>query len=156
MRHTGGHSRLRRNVVAGITEQVGVSGVELLLKPLDLFLEESDGADAAVDGVSDASLGLVGEGIDGVFSLVRRELVEELRDVTGTEYFVDVGEFLRLFGWEVRSENTTWQAFSPEELAGSTWRIVRARRRRRHLSLSLEKLKFALWLGSLPRKIILL
>lgn len=51
----------RRDVTVGVAEEIGVCGIEFLLEPLDLSLEERDGTDAAIDGVSHARLCLVGE-----------------------------------------------------------------------------------------------
>lgn len=52
--------------------------VEVVLDLAELVLKDGDEADAAVDGVAEAGLGLVGEGVDGVFSLGGAELLEEL------------------------------------------------------------------------------
>lgn len=88
----------------------------------ELVLEEGDDADAAVDGVAQPHVGLVGEGVDGVLALVGLELVEELGDVAGAEDLVDVGEFLGLVRREVRREHALRLALPPEELAGGARR----------------------------------
>lgn len=113
-------------VVAGEADEIGVGGVELLLEALDLALEEGDGADAAVDGVPDPRLGLIGEGVDGVLPLVLGELVEELCDVAGAEDLVDVRELLRLLRRKIRREDAPWHALPPQELAGCAGGVVGA------------------------------
>lgn len=117
----------RRHLATSEANEVGVGGVKLFLEPLDLSLEEGDGSNATVDGVSDSGLSLIGEGVHGVLSLVRRELVEELGDVAGAEDLVDIGELLGLLGGEVRGEYAPRHAFPPQELARRAWRVVRAR-----------------------------
>lgn len=82
------------------------------------MLEDGDEADAAVDRVAEAGVGLVGERIDGVLALGGVELVEDLGHVAGAEYLVDVGELLGLVRGEVGREHALLGAFPAEELAG--------------------------------------
>lgn len=51
--------------------QLRLGAGEVHLELPELVLQQRDDADAAVDGVAEAHVGLVGEGIDGVFTLVR-------------------------------------------------------------------------------------
>lgn len=77
-------------------------------------------SDAAVDGVTEAGLGLVTDGDDGVEALVVGDVVEELGDVTCSEHFVDRREMRRpLLRVEVRSEYAPRHALPPQELARS-------------------------------------
>lgn len=52
---------------------------------LDAGLEVAEGGHIAMDRVVDSCLGLIGEGVDGILALGSREIVEDLRDVVGTE-----------------------------------------------------------------------
>jgi len=117
------------DVAAGVAEELGVRGVQLLLQAVDLALEHGDGADAAVDGVLDARLGLVGERAHGVLPLVRQQLVEQLGHVAGAEHLVHVGELLRLLRREVGREHAPRQALAPQELARRARRPGTGRRR---------------------------
>lgn len=97
--------------------ELGFGAAEIHLKLAELVLEERDDADAAVDGVAQPHVGFVSQRVDGVFALVRLQLVQKLRNVAGAEHFMNVGEFLRLIRREVRGEHALRQAFPPEELA---------------------------------------
>ena len=110
-------------IIVGVSDEVGVGGVELLLEAEDLALEDGDGADAAVDGVLGAGLGLVGEGVHGVLALVRLDLVQELAHVAGAEDLVHVRELLRLLRREVRREDAVRHALPPQELARRARRV---------------------------------
>lgn len=101
--------------------ELGFGAIKVHLELAELVLEERDDPDAAVDGVTEPHLGLIGEGIDGVFTLVRVQVVEELGDVASAEDSVDVGELLRLIGWEVRCKCTLGLAFAAQKLACCTW-----------------------------------
>ena len=94
---------------------LGIEKVDLDMA--EALLEDRDEADAAVDGVAEARLGLVGEGLDGVIALGGSELVEELADVAGAEDAVDAGEALWVVRWEVRRENALLRALPTQELA---------------------------------------
>lgn len=110
-------------IAASVTHQVCVGGIELLLKLKNLPLKNRDGTNAAVDGVLEASLGFVGEGVHRIFSLVRHDLVQQLANVAGSEDFVHVGELRGLLGREIRGENASGEAFPPQEFAGCAWRV---------------------------------
>lgn len=88
-----------------------------MLELSHLALEVGDGANAAVDGVTEAGVGLVSEGVDGVVALVGRDLGENLADVAGAEHLVDFGELLGLVGVEVRGENAVRGAPPLQKLA---------------------------------------
>lgn len=120
---SGGRRGRGNKTVAGNSQMVlvlgelGLGAAEVHLELAELVLEERDYSDAAVDGVTDAHVGLVGEGVNGVFALVGVEFVEEFGDVAGAEDFVDVGEFLGLVWGEVGGKNALWLAFAAEEFA---------------------------------------
>lgn len=120
---SGGRGGRGNKTVAGNSQMVlvlgelGLGAAEVHLELAELVLEERDYSDAAVDGVTDAHVGLVGEGVNGVFALVGVEFVEEFGDVAGAEDFVDVGEFLGLVWGEVGGKNALWLAFAAEEFA---------------------------------------
>ena len=90
---------------------------ELLLDETEAVLEDGDDADAAVDGVSEAHVGLVGERVDGVLALVGVELVEDLGHVAGAEDAVHVHELLRVVRREIGRKHAVWMALAPQELA---------------------------------------
>ena len=100
---------------------------ELLLDETEAVLEDGDDADAAVDGVSEAHVGLVGERVDGVLALVGVELVEDLGHVAGAEDAVHAGELGRVVGREVGREDASLRALAPQQLARGARRV-----RRRH------------------------
>lgn len=86
----------------------------------DLLLEGEYVGDAAVDGVTDPSEGLVTEGDDGVDAAVGREPEEELGGVAGAEDLVHGGEVgCSLLRVEVGSEHAASHALPPQELAGA-------------------------------------
>ena len=85
------------------------------------MLEERDDADAAVNRISEAHVGFVSQGVDGVLALMRVELVEQLRDVAGAKHLVDVRKLLGLVRWEVRREYALRLALPPEKLTCRTW-----------------------------------
>lgn len=105
--------RKHRQFIAGEPHEIGVGGVQLLLEPDNLSLENGYRANTAVDRVLQPRLCLVREGVHRVFSLVGLDLVEELAHVARSEYFVDVGEFLGLLRGKVRREDAAREAFSP-------------------------------------------
>lgn len=129
-------------VVAGVGEELAegcgadVRGellfgiVEIVLHLLQLVLEEGDVANATVNRVAKPRLGLVSKRIDGIFSLRRRELVQELGDVARPEDPVHVGELLWLVRREVGREDASLGALAPQELARGTWRVRRCHRLR--------------------------
>lgn len=92
--------------------------VEVSLDLLEPLLEDGDEANASVDWVTEAGLRFVGQRVHGVFALRSVELVEDLGDIAGPEYLVDVGELLGLVRWEIRREHALLRAFSPEKLTG--------------------------------------
>lgn len=100
-------------IKTGVANEVSICCVKLGLKSLDLPLEEGDSAHTPIDWVTDAGLSLIGKGVDGVISLVGEEIVEELGDIACTEDLVDIGEFLGVFGREVRGKDAVRHAFSP-------------------------------------------
>lgn len=100
-----------------VRRQLRSSPREIDLELAELALEQGDDADAAVDRVSQPHLGLVGEGVHGVLSLERFQVVEDLRHVARPEDPVDVDEFLWLVRRKIRGEDTLGLAFSPEKLA---------------------------------------
>ncbi|KAG5544612.1 hypothetical protein RHGRI_017144 [Rhododendron griersonianum] len=82
-------------------------------------MQESNGADAAVDGVPQPRLDLVDEGVDGIVALVLRHVDEDLGNVAGAEDFVDLGELFGLVGAEVGGEKAGGgAALRLEEFAG--------------------------------------
>jgi hypothetical protein len=95
---------------------------ELLLDLAEAVLEDGDDADAAVDGIAEAHVGLVGERVDGVLALVGVELVEDLGDVAGAEDAVHVHKLLRIVRREIGREHAVRLALAPEELAGGARR----------------------------------
>lgn len=99
--------------IPSITHKISVCGVQFLLEANDLALEDRDGADAAVHRIFHSGLGFIGQGVNSIFSLVRKNLVEKLTNVASPKDLVDVGEFLRLFRWKIGGKNAIWHAFSP-------------------------------------------
>ncbi|CAH9069575.1 unnamed protein product [Cuscuta europaea] len=104
--------------LGGVGGEAGPSEEEVRLELGHTALEGGDGANAAVDGVGEADLGLVDEGIDGVLSLLLRDLVEDFGDVAGAEDLVDLGEFHRVVGAEVGGELAVEDALPLQQLAG--------------------------------------
>ena len=80
------------------------------------MLEERDDSNAAIDGVTETHVGLIGKGVDGVLSLVRVQLVEQFRDVASTKHFVNVCKLLGLVWWEVGCEYALRLALAPQKL----------------------------------------
>lgn len=117
------------DLVTGVPNQVGIGDVQFFLEPLDLSLEEGDGANAPVNRVPHPGFCLVGEGIHRIFPLVREELVEEFGHIARAEDFVDVGELCWFLWREVRGENAAGHALAAEELAGCTGGAVGVVRR---------------------------
>jgi hypothetical protein len=93
-------------------------------------LEDGDDADAAVDGVAEAHVGLVGEGVHGVLALEGVELVQQLGHVARAEDAVHVHELLRVVRWEVGREHAVRLALATQELARSAWGARAAHRGR--------------------------
>lgn len=94
---------------------LGVDEVGLNL--VEAVLEDGDEADAAVDRVSEAELGLVRQRVHRVLPLGHVEVAEDLGHVAGPEHLVDVGELLRLVRREVRGVHALQRALPPEKLA---------------------------------------
>ena len=103
---------------------------ELLLDETEAVLEDGDDADAAVDGVSEAHVGLVGERVHGVLALEGVELVQQLGHVAGAKDTVHVHELLRVVRWEVGREHAVRLALAAQELARSAWRARATHRSR--------------------------
>lgn len=120
---------------ANVGGELLFSIVEVVLDLLELVLEEGDVANTAINGVAQPRLGFVSKGIDGIFSLRRRELVQELGDVARSEDPVHVGELLRLVRWEVGRKDASLRALAPQELARRARRV----RRRHRLPSSTSK-----------------
>jgi hypothetical protein len=104
---------------------------EILLELAEVVLEDGYDADAAVDGVAEAHVSLVGERVYGVLALEGVELVEQLGDVAGAEDAVDVHELLRVVRREVGREHAVRLALAPQELARRARRPRAAHRHRR-------------------------
>lgn len=75
---------------------------ELVLELGDLVLQNSDDAEAAVNGVLFPSVGLVGNGFHGVFALAGIDVLEDAQNVGDAEQLVHVLKPLGLVGGEVR------------------------------------------------------
>lgn len=74
--------------------------------------------DAAIDGVAEPGLGLVGDGDDGLAAVGDGEVGEELGGVAGAEHLVDRREPRRpLLRAEVGREHALRHAPPPQELA---------------------------------------
>ncbi|CAH9060227.1 unnamed protein product [Cuscuta epithymum] len=108
--------------LGGVGGEAGPGEEEVGLELGHTALEGGDGANAAVDGVGEADLGLVDEGIDGVLALLLRDLVENFGDVASAEDLVDLGEFLRVVGAEVGGELAVGDALPLQQLAGGAGR----------------------------------
>ena len=85
---------------------------------MHLLLEREDVGDAAVDGVAQPRLRLVGDGDGGLGAVGERQVGEELGHVAGAEHLVDGGEVRRaLLVAEVGREHAPAHALAPQELA---------------------------------------
>jgi len=74
--------------------------------------------DAAVDGVAQPGLRLVGDGDGGLRAVGERQVREKLGHVAGAEHLVDGGEVRRaLLVAEVGREDAAAHALAPQELA---------------------------------------
>jgi hypothetical protein len=93
---------------------------------MNLSLEKGDSTNTAINRVPYSCLGFVCKGVHCILSLVREKLIEELCHIACSKDLVNIGKFLRFLWWEVRCKNAAWHAFPPQELAGSTGRVVRA------------------------------
>ena len=83
-----------------------------------LLLEGEDLRDAAVDGVAEPGLRLVGDGDDGLAAVGDGEVGQQLGGVAGAEHLVDGGEVRRaLLVAEVGCEDAAAHALAPQELA---------------------------------------
>jgi hypothetical protein len=92
-----------------------------------LLLESEDVGDAAVDGVSQPGLGLVGDGGRRLAPVGGGHLLEQLRRVAGAEDLVDGGELRRpVLRAEVWREHALRRALAPQELARPARRARRA------------------------------
>lgn len=121
LEHGGGNSLNRLG--ANICCEFFLCIVEFDLDLPELVLEDGDEADTSVDGVPETRLGLVREGLNGVVSLRRAELVEKLRHVAGAENLVHVSEPLRVVRRKVRREHALLRALSPQKLARRARRV---------------------------------
>jgi len=83
-------------------------------------LEDGDEPNAPIDGITEADLGLVGEGVCRVFPLRHMELVQELGHVARAEDLMDIGKLLGLVRGEVGGEHALRGTFPALELARST------------------------------------
>jgi hypothetical protein len=101
---------------------------EVLLELAEVVLEDGDDADAAVDGVAEAHVGLVGERVHGVLALEGVELVQQLGHVARAEDTVHVHELLRVVRREVGREHAVRLALAAEELARRARRTRAAHR----------------------------
>ena len=113
----------------GVARQVGMRDGELVLQLRHLPLQHGDGAHAAINGVLDARVGFVRQRIHCVLALVHRELVQQLGDIAGAKYLMDIGEFVRLVRREVGCEYAFCRTLATQKLACGA---RRARRGRRH------------------------
>ena len=127
---SGGDEALPGDSEILIFGELGFGAAEVDLELAELMLEEGDDANAAVDGVTEAHVGLVGQGIDSILALAGEQLVQKLGDVACSEHFVDVCKFLGLVRREVGGKHALKLALAPKEL---TCRTRRVRRRRCHL-----------------------
>lgn len=93
-----------------VSGQVGPGEFKVVLELHHAAVEEGNWAEAAVDRVTEAGLSLVGEGVDGVFTVFLRDLAEDLADVAGPKYLMDLGKLLGLVGPEVGREYAAWAA----------------------------------------------
>jgi len=97
--------------------------VEFGLQLLEAVLEDGDETHAAIDGVPQTRLGLVGEGLNRVLALRRVEFVEKLGDVARPEHLVHVGKALRVVRRKIRREHALLRALPALNLAGGARRI---------------------------------
>lgn len=124
MRHViRGLKNREHGLRAHVSGQLLSGIVEIKLNLLQPLLEDGNEPHAAVDGVAEPGLGLVGQRVDGVFPLRGAQLVENLGDIASAEHLVDVGKFLGLVRWEVRREHALLGALPPEKFAGCARRI---------------------------------
>lgn len=107
--------------------EFGFGTGKIHLKLAELVLEERDDSNAAVDGIAEAHVSLVGKRVDGVLTLVGVQLVKQFGDVACPEHFVNVCKLLRLVRWEVGCKYTLWLALASQEFARRAWRIRRRR-----------------------------
>jgi hypothetical protein len=118
-----------------------------------LLLQREDVGDAAVDGVAQPGLGLVGDGGRRLAPVGGGHLLQQLGRVAGAEHLVDGRELRRpVLGAEVGREHALRRALAPQELARPTRRPRRAaaargrhgpRRRRRRQRLIARSLPHA-------------
>jgi hypothetical protein len=92
-----------------------------------LLLEREDVGDAAVDGVAQPGLRLVGDGGRRLAPVAGGHLLEQLRRVAGAEHLVDGGELRRpVLRAEVWREHALRRALASQELARAARRARRA------------------------------
>jgi hypothetical protein len=92
-----------------------------------LLLEREDVGDAAVDGVAQPGLRLVGDGGRRLAPVARGHLLEQLRRVAGAEHLVDGCELRRpVLRAEVWREHALHRALASQELARAARRARRA------------------------------
>jgi hypothetical protein len=93
-------------------------GVEVEREERYLLLQREDVGDAAVDGVAQPGLRLVGDGGRRLAPVAGGHLLQQLGRVAGAEDLVDGGELLRpVLRAEVRREHALRRALAPQELA---------------------------------------
>jgi hypothetical protein len=114
-----------------VSRQLLARGGDLVADPFDLHLQHGDVGHAAIDGVADARVGLVRQGVYGVLPLQLVQVVEELRDVAGAEDAVHARELARIVGREVGREHASLRALAAQQLTRGTGRV-----RRRHPAAS--------------------
>lgn len=149
----GGEELVVVAVVVGgeelVAGELGLGAGEVDLELAELVLEEGDDADAAVDGVPQAHVGLVRQRVHRVLPLLRLQLVQQLRHVARPEHLVHVRKLGRLVRRKIRREHALRLALSPQELARRARRRrprprpprpSRPPRHRRHHFLSLDRL----------------
>lgn len=73
-------------------------------------IEVRNRAEAAINRVTEAGLGLIGERVDGVLTVLLGDLVEKLANVAGPKHLMDLGELLGLVGPKVWREYAIWAA----------------------------------------------
>ncbi|KAJ8443928.1 hypothetical protein Cgig2_032752 [Carnegiea gigantea] len=81
-----------------ILGQVGPGQGEVMLELGHPPIEVRNRAEAAMNRVTEAGLGFIGERVDGVLTVLLRDLVEKLANVAGPKHLVDLGELLGLVG----------------------------------------------------------
>jgi len=73
-------------------------------------IEVRNRAEAAVNRITEAGLGLISEGVDGVLTVLLGNLVENFANVAGPKHLVDLGELVGLIGPKIWREYAIWAA----------------------------------------------